>query len=116
MAGICAIALMMLFTVTAKAQDNVPKVTKEYTAYLKSQLSLNDSQYGKVYEIISVYLEKDKKNNESGTAAEKAKKHKAQLDDRDKKMESVLSKEQFKIYVANRAANARKLKDFTEAK
>lgn len=116
MAAMLAVTVMMLCAGSVNAQKNIQKISKDYTGYLKSQLTLNDSQAHKVNEITIGYLERVKKNKEAGTATEKAQKQKGFMEDRDKKMESVLSKEQYKIYIANRGANTKKLKEFMEAK
>lgn len=105
-----AIALFFMFSTAAVAQDKVQEGAKKITNHMKAQLSLNDSQCAKVLEINKVYFKKVKDNN-GATDVEKAKKQKAYDEERDAKLKSVLSDTQYKIYVANRASNAKKYKE-----
>ena len=110
------IALFVLST-TAMAQDKPAEGAKAVTTQLKGQLSLNDSQYTKVYDITKSFLVKANDNNKSGiTDAEKTKKLKAITDEKDAKLKSVLSETQYKTYTANRAANAKKLREYYQEK
>lgn len=109
-----AITLFLVFTNTAAAQDKVNEGAKMVSTHMKSQLSLNDSQYAKVLDVNRVYLKKVKENN-GATSVEKAKKQKAFDEERDAKLKSVLSDTQYKIYVGNRSANAKKYKEATGA-
>jgi hypothetical protein len=42
-----AVAILLLFTISAKAQDKAAEGAKAVTNHMKEQLSLNDSQYTK---------------------------------------------------------------------
>jgi hypothetical protein len=105
------IALLLAFTTTAKAQDKTLAGAKAVTNQLKEQLSLNDGQYTKVYDINKAFLVKAAENNKSAlSATEKAKKLKAITDEKDAKLKSVLTEPQYKTYSANRAENNKKLR------
>ncbi len=108
-AVIGALALFLMFTTAVVAQDKVNEGAKTVTTHLKNQLSLNDTQYAKVLEVNKDYLKKSLGNN-GATTVEKAKKQKGYDEERDKKLKSVLSDSQYKIFIANRASNAKKYK------
>jgi len=113
-----AMALLLMFTTAAMAQD---KTAAENLAklndHMKTQLSLNDSQYAKVNDINRVFVTKAKES-EKGNASklDKAKKIKALEEDRDSKLKSVLTADQYKVFVANRGENTKKLKALLPAK
>lgn len=110
-----AVALLVMFTTAAMAQDKVAEGTRKVTDGMKTQLSLNDSQYAKVLEINKTYLVKVKDSKaKSVNKVEQAKKLKTIDDDREAKLKSVLTEDQYKIYGAGRADNKKKLKDCLE--
>lgn len=112
-----AIVLMLTFTINATAQDNAVAGAKKITENMKEQLSLNESQYGKVYSINQDFLQKAIENRDSGkTKTDKAKRMKELDDTRDTKLKSVLSAEQIKIYVATKAENRKKLREHFQEK
>lgn len=110
-----AIALLLVFSTAAMAQDAVTTSAKTVTEQLKTQLALNDSQTAKVLEINRTYL---KKLNETklagGSKVDQAKKLKVLDTDREAKIKSVISADQYKIYVANRGVNTKKLAELTK--
>ena len=110
-----AIALFLVFTTTASAQQSIDDGAAKVTTYLKSKLSLNDGQYSRVLEINKVYLNKVAAND-GATSVEKAKKQKAYDEERDSKLKSVLNESQYKIYVANRSANAKRYREAMDKK
>ncbi|MFL9838118.1 hypothetical protein ABS768_11450 [Flavobacterium sp. ST-75] len=107
---VSTLVLALLFCVTANAQDKVSEGAAKVTTHMKSQLSLNDNQYTQVLAINKDYLKK-LDENPGATAVQRAKKKKTYDEDRDKKLKSVLSDSQYKIYIANRSANARVYKE-----
>ncbi|MGV3461435.1 MAG: hypothetical protein ACO1N9_13385 [Flavobacterium sp.] len=112
-----AIVLMLTFTINAAAQDKAAAGAKKITEHMKTQLSLNDSQYSKVYSINQEFLQKAIENKESGkTKIEKAKRLKELDDSRDTKLKSVLSDQQIKLYVATKAENRKKLREHFQEK
>lgn len=104
------LALALLFCVTANAQDKVSEGAVKVTTHMKSQLSLNDNQYTQVLAINKDYLKK-LDENPGATAVQRSKKKKIYDEDRDKKLKSVLNESQYKIFIANRSANARVYKE-----
>jgi hypothetical protein len=112
-----AVVLMLTFTINAAAQDKAVAGAKKITENMKEQLSLNDSQYDKVFIINKEFLQKAIENKESGkTKIDKARKLKELDESRDTKLKSVLSAEQVKLYVATKAENRKKLREHFQEK
>lgn len=108
-----AVALLLVTTTAAMAQDKLAEGAKAVTTEMKTQLVLNDGQYSQVLDVNRTYLKKVKENNESGASAvAKAKKAQALNEEKDTKLKSVLTEVQYKKYAAGRAENTRKLKAF----
>jgi hypothetical protein len=116
-AFLSAVVLLLMFTTTALAQDTSGEGIKKLNDHMKVQLSLNDSQYAKVNDINRVFVQKVG-DSEKGNASklDKAKKVKALEAERDTKLKSVLTEDQYKVFVANRAENTKKLKALLPAK
>ncbi len=110
--------ILLLFTVSVQAQDKAAEGAKAVTNHMKEQLSLNDSQYTKVYAVNLDFLKKAMENKNAGdkTKLEKAKRQKALDEERDTKLESVLTKEQFRMFIANKAENRKKLRAYFQDK
>ena len=104
------VAFFLIFSTSLYAQEKADGGAAQVTSYLKSKLSLNDGQYSRVLEINKVYLNKVAEND-GATSVEKAKKLKIYNEERDSKLKSVLNASQYKIYIANRSANAKKYKE-----
>ena len=112
-----AVVLLLLFTTNAHAQDRAVEGAKTVTAHMKEQLSLNDSQYTKVYAVNLEFLQKAMDNKKADkTKVQKAKRRKALDEERDTKVKSVLTDEQFKIFIANKAENRKKLRQHFQDK
>ena len=112
-----AMALALMFTTAALAQDKSAENLTKLNDHMKTQLSLNDSQYVKVNDINRVFVTKAKESEKSNAnKLDKAKKIKALEEDRDTKLKSVLTADQYKIFVANRGENTKKLKALLPAK
>jgi len=105
-------ALMLLFTVNALAQDKSKDGAKAVTTYMKEQLTLNDGQYTKVYDVNLTFLKKVADNNKKLKGPERVKKLRVLEEERDTKLKSVLSEDQFKNYVGNKAANRKKIAEY----
>lgn len=106
-------AVMVLgFTLTVAAQDKATDGAKAVTTYMKEQLSLNDGQYTKVYSVNLTFLQKVEENSKKNKGADKIKKLRALEDERDTKLKSVLSEDQYKNYVGNKAANRKKVAEY----
>jgi hypothetical protein len=114
-ATLAVAALLFMFTTTAAAQDK--DALTGLNTYMKEQLSLNDSQAAKVNEINRAFMQKAKENEKTNLSKlDKAKKIKLYEEERDKKLQSVLTKEQYKTFIANRAENTKKLKELLPEK
>jgi len=112
-----AMALLVMFTTAALAQDKTAENLTKLNDHMKTQLSLNDSQYAKVNDINRVFVTKAKESEKSNAnKLDKAKKIKALEADRDSKLKSVLTEDQYKIFIANRGENTKKLKALLPAK
>lgn len=108
-------ALLCMFTAATAAQDK--DALTGLNTYMKEQLSLNDSQAVKVNEVNRAFMLKAKANDKSSLSKpEKAKKVKVYEEERDNKLQSVLTKDQYKMFIANRAENTKRLKVLLPAK
>lgn len=107
-----AAVMLLCFNGIASAQDKSIDGAKAVTSYMKENLSLNDSQYTKVYGVNLAFLKKVDENAKKNKGADKIKKLRALEDERDTKLKSVLSEEQYKNYVGNKAANRKKIAEF----
>ncbi|MFP9098745.1 hypothetical protein ACLI09_06810 [Flavobacterium sp. RHBU_24] len=105
-------AAMLLCISLASAQDKSIDGAKAVTSYMKEKLSLNDSQYTKVYNVNLTFLQKVEENAQKNKGADKIKKLRALEDERDTKLKSVLSEDQYKNYVGNKAANRKKIAEY----
>jgi len=108
--------LLLMFSTNALAQDKISEGATAVTKQMKTQLSLNDSQYTKVMDVNKTFLTKATEANKTANKREKAKKLKTLTEDREAKLKSVLTADQYKIFAANRANYAKKLREYYEAK
>jgi len=115
-AFIGTMVLLLMFTTNALAQDKIAEGATAVTNQMKTQLSLNDSQYTKVMDVNKTFLTKATEANKMVNKTEKAKKLKTLSDEREAKLKSVLTADQFKTFAANRAKYAKKLREYYEAK
>ncbi|MXN93261.1 hypothetical protein GR160_18695 [Flavobacterium sp. Sd200] len=113
---LAAAALLFMFTTTTvAAQDKDALAT--LNNYMKEQLSLNESQSAKINEINRAFMQKAKDNEKTSLSKlDKAKKIKLYEEERDKKLQSVLTKDQYKTFIANRAENTKRLKELLPEK
>jgi len=106
-------ALLIALSTTAYAQDKIAEGASKVTAHMKEQLNLNDSQFTKVMDVNRTFLEKAKACHASkATEIEKKKKMKVIVDERESKLKSVLTEDQYKRFAARRSDNMAKLKAF----
>lgn len=111
-AGAVLLLAMSATTLHAQEKDRAGEGAKTVTTEMKTQLSLNDSQYSQVMDINKKFLQKAAEAEKVTNATEKAKKLKTLTDDRDAKLKSVLNETQYKTYQAGRAGNAKKLRAY----
>jgi hypothetical protein len=116
MAFLGTLVLFLMFSVNAMAQDKLTEGAKAVTTQMKTQLNLNDSQYNQVLDINKTFLVKAKETTKLTNATEKAKKLKNLSDEKEAKLKSVLTDDQYKKFAATRANYAKKLKEYYEAK
>lgn len=108
---VTSLALMLFVAISAQAQDKAAEGAKAVTTHMKEQLKLNDAQYTKAYAVNLDFMQKAIENKKAEkTKVEKAKRLKVLDDERDTKLKSVLTDEQFKIFIANKAENRKKLR------
>lgn len=102
-----AIVLLIAVTNTVSAQDRAETGAKRLSDRMKTELTLNDDQYAKVHEInkefISKTMETKKANADQSARAERVKAVKAFNEEREAKLKAVLTEEQFKTYLDNKA-------------
>ncbi|KOS07325.1 hypothetical protein AM493_15730 [Flavobacterium akiainvivens] len=110
------LVLFLMFTVNAAAQDKLSEGAKAVTAQMKTQLGLNDGQYTKVLDINKTFLTKAVEANKAVNATDKAKKLKTLNDEKEAKLKSVLTADQYKKFAAYRNTYSKKLKEYYEAK
>ena len=111
-----ALVLFLMFSVNAMAQDKLTDGAKAVTTQMKTQLGLNDGQYTKVLDINKAFLVKAVEANKMVNATDKAKKFKTLNDDKEAKLKSVLTEDQYKKFASNRNAYSKKLKEYYESK
>jgi len=108
-----AAALFVALSTTAYAQDKTAEGAAKVTGQMKEQLNLNDGQFTRVMDVNKVFLEKAKAcHTSSAPAVEKKKKMKAIIDEREGKLKSVLTEDQYKRFAARRADNMKQLKAY----
>lgn len=108
---VTSLALLLFVAVSAQAQDKAAEGAKAVTTHMKEQLKLNDSQYTKAYAVNLDFMQKAIENKKAEkTKVEKAKRLKVLDDERDTKMKSILTDDQFKVFIANKAENRKKLR------
>ncbi len=104
-------AFVLAFTVSASAQDRSANGAQKLTDKMKTELTLNDDQYAKVLDINKSFSEKTAEARKaSADRKETAKAIKGFNEERDAKLKTVLTEDQFKKYVANKEAQKALLK------
>ena len=81
---------------------------------MKEHLALNDAQNNKVYIINLDFLKKTFDNNKNADKAERNKKQRGLEEERDAKLKSVLTDKQFKVFIANRGVDRKRIIPFYE--
>lgn len=106
-----ATIMLLAVTTTVSAQDRAAEGAKRATDKMKRELSLTDDQYPKVEQINKDFMDKAKESRATADKAQKEKGVKALSDERDAKLKTVLTEEQFKIYTDKKAQRLVKIKD-----
>ncbi|ACU63273.1 hypothetical protein Cpin_5854 [Chitinophaga pinensis DSM 2588] len=104
--------LLMTIAMPSFAQDTKKdKAAKALTDTMRTQLSLDDTQYSKVYDINADFVGKlAGLKDDSDSKMAKFKKMKAIDEDRDKALKAVLSAEQFKSFQEFKKQNRQEMK------
>lgn len=110
------LVLFLMLTLNANAQDKVSEGATAVTNQMKTQLGLNDGQYNQVLEINKSFLTKAVEANKLPNKSDKTKKIKTLSDERETKLKSVLTDDQYKKFTANRATYSKKLREYYEKK
>lgn len=104
-----AVVMLLAVTTTVSAQDRVKSDRgKRQADVMKTELSLNDDQYNKVVEINNEFADKAKETKQTSIAdqkearIERAKAVKALNEEKDAKLKTVLTEEQYKTYLAKK--------------
>ncbi len=110
------LVLLLMFSLNAKGQDKLTEGATTIANDMKTKLGLNDGQYTKVVDINKAFLTKAAEANKLTNATDKAKKIKTYSDERDTKLKSVLTEDQYKKFTSNRSSYVKKYKEYYEAK
>lgn len=104
--------LLVSIAMPSFAQDTKKdKAAKALTDTMRTQLSLDDTQYSKVYDINADFMGKlAGMKGDSDSKMAKFKKLKALDEDRDKALKGVLSAEQFKSFQEFKKQNRQEMK------
>lgn len=107
------LALFLLTAMAMSAQDRSPENgAKMLTDTLKTKLSLNDEQYKQAYSANLEFLNAAKALKDSeGRRVEKARNLKVLAEERDAKMKSFLSADQYKEYLLIKEENKERIKE-----
>lgn len=92
------------------AQD----AAKSITAQMKDQLSLVGDQNTKVFIVNLDFMKKTFENNKKGDKGERNKRQRGLEDERDAKLKSVLNDRQFKVFIASRGVDRKRIIPFYE--
>lgn len=106
--------MLLAFTTTVSAQDRAAEGAKRATDKMKTELSLTDAQYPKVEKINKDFIAKTQENRTLTDKAAREKSVKALSEDRDAKLKTVLTEEQFKAYTAKKAERLSSIKEKRE--
>lgn len=100
--------------VAEKKGPDVQQSAREISNQMKDQLALNDQQKNKVYIVNLDFLKKTFENNKNPDKAERNKKQRGLEDQRDAKLKSVLNEKQYKVFIANRGVDRKRIIPFYE--
>ena len=99
---VSTLALVLAFTMNVSAQDKSTGAQR-LTDRMKTELSLNDEQYAKVLEINTAFISKTSEARKASTdRAEVSAAIKGLNDEKDAKLKTVLTEEQYKTYITKK--------------
>lgn len=113
--AVLSVFMVLFVSVSVLAQEKQDKNVegaKKVTASMKEQLTLNNGQNTKVYVLNLDFLKKVAENNKKTNKVEKMKKQRALEEERDTKLKSVLSADQYSLYIATKAQDRKRIAEF----
>lgn len=109
---ISAFTLILLFSISAMAQDKKEDRAKLVTDNMNTQLKLTDVQYKEVYDVNYEFLTKSKEIKATETdKVVKRESLKENNDIRETKLKQILTAEQYLTYLENRKESKKKLNE-----
>lgn len=99
---------------TVKKGPDAQQAARTISNQMKEHLALNDAQNNKVYIINLDFMKKTFDNNKNGDKAERNKKQRGLEEERDTKLKSVLTDKQFKVFIANRGIDRKRIIPYYE--
>lgn len=95
-----------------KKEPTAQDAAKAVTSQMKEHLSLTGDQNTKVYIVNLDFMKKTFDNNKKTDKAERNKKQRGLEEERDGKLKSVLNDKQFKVFIANRGVDRKRIIPF----
>lgn len=100
---VSVVALVLAFTLNASAQDRAASGAQRMTDNMKTELKLTDDQYAKVFEINKEFVGKSQEARKNNVDRKQAGESiKVLNDERETKLKTVLTEEQFTSYLAKK--------------
>lgn len=97
-----------------KKGPDAQQAARAISNQMKEHLILNDAQNMKVYIINLDFLKKTFENNKNADKAERNKRQRGLEEERDAKLKSVLNEKQFKVFIANRPTDRKRIIPYYE--
>lgn len=106
------VTTMLFFSCASNAQDKTAHAATVITDSLKSQLTLNEAQYTKAYNINLEFIKKAKEIKDSSAGRrEKMGVLKEADAKRDAAMKEILTEKQYQLFLEKKAENRKKMKE-----
>lgn len=99
---------------TGKKGADAQQAARAISNQMKEHLILNDAQNMKVYIVNLDFLKKTFENNKNADKAERNKRQRGLEEERDAKLKSVLNEKQFKVFIANRPIDRKRIIPYYE--
>jgi|GEM_PF-6515096 len=97
-----------------KKGPDAQQAARAISNQMKEHLILNDAQNMKVYIVNLDFLKKTFENNKNADKAERNKRQRGLEEERDAKLKSVLNEKQFKVFIANRPIDRKRIIPYYE--
>ena len=102
-AMVSVVALVLAFTLNASAQDRSADNAKKMTDNMKTELSLTDDQYSKVFDLNKGFAEKAAEARKSSTDKKQTGQAvKVLNEEREASLKNILTDDQFKTYLVKK--------------